>query len=171
MHGDHIGHKADDGQTHKAEDANKFKSRSQRRIHGGESRREADGGAHDAHNSGGQRRDNLVHKAEQGAHETGDILAGAVDLIVGAVGDHGENDVAGDAGEALETDPENKEGYCEEGPSGEPVISGEAQGGGIRHIEEEAQKHTADQGAIGPEHHGLLLAQPCSDPASAKENE
>ena len=42
----------------------------------------------------------LIHEGEQGAHQTGDILAGTVDLVVGAVGGHGDNDVAGQTLEA-----------------------------------------------------------------------
>ena len=40
--------------------------------------------------------DDLVDEREQGAHQAGNVLTGAVGLVVGAVGSHGDDDVAGE---------------------------------------------------------------------------
>ena len=45
--------------------------------------------------------DDLVDEREQGAHQAGNVLTGAVGLVVGAVGSHGDDDVAGEQGTLL----------------------------------------------------------------------
>ena len=45
--------------------------------------------------------DDLVDEREQGAHQAGNVLTGAVGLVGGAVGSHGDDDVAGEQGTLL----------------------------------------------------------------------
>ena len=59
--------------------------------------------------------DDLVDEREQGAHQAGNILTGAVGLVVGAVGSHGDDDVAGDALEASLHAGQNQVSDGEEG--------------------------------------------------------
>ena len=61
---------------------------------------EAAHGEHDTGDHGSEGGDQLIDEAEQGAHQAGNVLAGAIDLVVGAVRSHGDDDVAGDALEA-----------------------------------------------------------------------
>ena len=49
---------------------------------------QADEGHSDADDRGSQTGHQLIDKAEQRTHDAGDILAGAVGLVIGAVGDH-----------------------------------------------------------------------------------
>ena len=70
-------------------------------IYAGKSLFKSDHGAHNAYDTCCQRGDQLVNKAEQSSHQARNVFAGAVDLIVGTVCGHRNNDVAGYSHTAL----------------------------------------------------------------------
>lgn len=83
----------------------------------------AAGSKHQTSDHGSERGNHLVHKAEQGAHQTGNILAGAVYFIVGTVGGHGNYDIAGNTLAAGIQDAEHNIGD-QEGPQFNAPVSG-----------------------------------------------
>ena len=99
---------------------------------------EADEAHRDAHDGSGQAGHQLVHEAEQGAHDAGDVVAAAVGLIVRAVGDHRDGHIGGGVVCAV---ADAEEGDEEDGVQvdGQAVLSHDGQGEGVAAAPEQQQ--------------------------------
>ena len=120
---------------------------------------------------GSERGNHLIHKAEQGAHQTGNILAGAVYFIVGTVGGHGNYDIAGNTLAAGIQDAEHNIGDQE----GAPVqCTGFGVAGhccGVANNPQGGQDNVADNAADGANDHGFFLAKAGGNDGDNQEGE
>ena len=97
----------------------------------------------DADDGSGQAGHQLIHQAEQRTHDAGDVVAAAVSLVVGAVGDHGDGHIGGgvvctiaDAEECDEEDGVEVDGQA--------VVTHDGQGEGVAAAPEQQQHQHAD---------------------------
>ena len=124
---------------------------------------------HDTGDHGCERGDQLIHEAEQGAHQAGDVLAGTVDFVVGAVSGHGDNDVAGDALETGGDDSQNEVEDQEVAPVQSAGSGVGGHGGGIAQQPQGCQCAIGNQTANGTDQHCLALTQTGSKEADEQE--
>ena len=120
---------------------------------------EAADGEHDTGDHGCEGGDQLINEAEQGAHQAGDVLAGAIDLVVGAVRSHGDDDVAGDALEACVDDAQANMEDQEVAPVQGALSGVRGHGGGVAQQPQGDGQSVDDQTADGADDHGLALAE------------
>ena len=108
-----------------------------------------------AHNGSGQAGHQLVHQAEQGAHDAGDVVAAAVGLVVGAVGNHRDGHIGGGV---VRTVADAEEGDEQDGVQveGQAVLAQNGQGEGIAAAPEQQQHQHAH---IAYQRHGDVLHQ------------
>ena len=108
-----------------------------------------------AHNGSGKAGHQLVHQAEQSAHDTGDVVAAAVGLVVGAVGNHGDGHIGGGVVSAV-ADAEESDEQDGVQVQGQAILAQNGQGEGIAAAPEQQQHQHAH---IAHQRHGDVLHQ------------
>ena len=172
LHGDDVADQADDDHTEGQESDGVLQLGDVVLGHGGVAIGEADGGEHDGGDHGSEGGDDLIDEGEQGTHQTGQVLAGTVNLVVGAVSGHGDNDVAGDALEASLQDGHAQVSQQEHGTEVQSAlgsIGGDS--GGIAEDPQASQQSVHDDAAPGADQHSLALAQLGSDGGDGQEGD
>ena len=124
---------------------------------------------HDTGDHGSERGDQLIHEAEQGAHQAGDVLAGTVDFVIGAVCGHGDNDVTGDTLETSSDDGKDQIDDQEVAPVQSTSLGVGGHSGRITEQPQSCQDTIGDQTAHRTDQHSLALTQTGSKEADEQE--
>ena len=120
---------------------------------------EAACGEHDTGDHGSEGGDQLINEAEQRAHQAGDVLAGTINFVVGAVSGHGDDDVAGQTLEASGRNGQDNIEDQEVAPVQSTGLRVGGHGGGVTQQPQSDQSAVADQSADGADDHALALAK------------
>ena len=126
LHGDEGSRPSHHGDNAEQHDDHPVYARSVRVILGGQAL-QAHKADRNAHNGSGKTGHQLVHQAEQGAHDAGDVAAAAVGLIVGAVGNHGDGHIGGSVVSAVADAEKGDEQDCVQ-VQGQAVLPQNGQG-------------------------------------------
>ena len=169
LHSDQVADQTDHDHAVSAEDNAAAQARGNGVTHNGIVVGVAAHAEHDTGDHGCERGDQLIHEAEQGAHQAGDLLAGTVDFVVGAVSGHGDNDVAGDALETGGDDSQNEVEDQEVAPVQSAGSGVGGHGGGIAQQPQGCQCAIGNQTANGTDQHCLALTQTGSKEADEQE--
>ncbi len=171
MHGNHVDNQAAENQAIQQEDADRLELRAVGGVHIRHLVVEADQGKAETCNQRCERGDQLVDQAEQRSHQTGNISAASIGLIVGAVCRHRDDNRARHVLKAAGDNGEHKECHREEGKAVEALISWQGKGRRISEDPEQDHQDVAQDGDLAGEHHGLLLPELRCDDADAEQDE